>query len=102
MMGDLMNRNNIKKNILDLQLNIKAKTKAQEMGIFEKIELYTTIYESQEYKTLKNAVKNDPECDPTHYIDELPKDKRELYKQLLECDLNYFEKLEGFVNKGNE
>jgi hypothetical protein len=51
---------------------------------------------------LKNAVKNDSECDPIQYIDELPMDKRELYKQLLERDLNYFEKIEGFVNKVNE
>jgi hypothetical protein len=97
-----MIRNNIKKDISDLQLNVKAKVKAQEMGIFEKIELYTKTYESQEYKNFKEAVLNDPECDPTLYLEAVPYTKRELFNHLLDMELNYFPKLNGFVESGND
>jgi hypothetical protein len=97
-----MSRDKIKNDISDLQLNIKARVKEKEMGIFEKIDLYTKIYESQEYKTLRKAVESDPKCDPTLYLDDIPYTKRELFNHLLDMELNYFPKIIGFVDSGNE
>jgi len=88
-----MSKKIIKQDIEDLKRLLNNQSSSNKISLFERIELYTAIRESNDYKNYKQAVIDNKTEVSNSIIDSLPYTKRELFKQLVQSDIEYFDKM---------
>jgi len=91
-----MNSNQIRKEIDSLRQQIPIKQ--MDLSVFERIDLYTEIMDSDEYQAYKYAMIEDREQDASDIYDSVPDDWKELFMHIYERNINYFDKLEQYVH----
>lgn len=88
-----MSKKIIKQDIEDLKRILNNQSTSNKSDVFADIELFTEIFGSTEYENYKKAVIDGKTDISNSIIDSLPYTKRPVFKQLLEYDLEYFDKL---------
>jgi hypothetical protein len=86
-----MNADRIRKEIEHLKKEIPIKQ--EDMDLFERIDFYTDIFASEEFRAYKNAKSEGSEEDALNIYQKVPEARKELFLKLYDYEVNYFDKL---------